>query len=476
MKAILNSLSEDEVERIHEASLRILKKTGVKILSEKVRKLLAENGAEVNGAVVRIPDSLVEESIKKAPKKMTLCAREPKCDLKLPSSEFRLLSTTGFSPFITTNLETGERRKSTSSDVKDFAVVGDYLDTVDFFWPSVLPGEVSPPLQELYSLAIAFENNRKHIQCSCVTEKTAKWQIRLAIAIVGGEEELKKRPIFSTINCPIAPLTFEEGACEAMITLAKAGIPTAPMTMVLAATTAPATLAGTLAMGNAEELASLVIVECANPGAPMIYTSETAPANMKTGEINYNAPQYLVISAASAQMARFYKIPSLAADVLLGEAPSDILSFERNVLRAAMWFMCKSDLSPSLGCRDLAMSASLDQLILDCEACEHARAYLRRFQINDDALALDLIHRVGPGGHFLGERHTVEHFKQEIWSSELSDTFILDSAAKGSFIVRARAKVTEILATHTPPPVKDSIRKEMEQILRHAEKDILGDG
>ena len=476
MKAILNSLSQDEVERIHEASLRILKETGVKVLSEKVRKLLAENGAKVDGAIVKIPGSLVEGAIKKTPKEMTLCAREPKCDLKLPSSEFRFLSTTGFSPFITTNLETGERRKSTSSDVKDFAVVGDYLDTVDFFWPSVLPGEVSPPLQELYSLAIAFENNRKHIQCSCVTEKTAKWQIRLATAIVGSEQELRKRPIFSTINCPIAPLTFEEGASEAMVTLAKAGIPTAPMTMVLSATTAPATLAGTLAMGNAEELASLVIVECANPGALMIYTSEAAPANMKTGEINYNAPQYLVISAAGAQMARFYKIPSLAADVFLGEAPSDILSFERNVLRAAMWFMCKSDLSPSLGCRDLAMSASLDQVILDCEACEHARAYLRRFQLNDDSLALDLIHEVGPGGHFLGEKHTVEHFKQEIWSRELSDTFILDPAAKGSFVERARAKVKEILTTHIPPPVEESVHKEMEQILRDAKKDILGDG
>jgi trimethylamine--corrinoid protein Co-methyltransferase len=101
---------------------------------------------------------------------------------------------------------------------------------------------------------------------------------------------------------------------------------------------------------------------------------------------------------------------------------------------------------------------------------------LRRFQINDDALALDLIHRVGPGGHFLGERHTVEHFKQEIWNRELSDTFILDPAAKGSFVERARAKVKEILATHAPPPVEESVRKEMEQILRHAEKDILGDG
>jgi len=474
MRAILNFLTEDEIERIHRASLRILKETGVKIHSEKVRRLLAENGAEVNNTIVKIPSSLVEEAIKRAPEKITLSAREPKCDLEIPSNNFPFLATSGFSPFVD-DFETGERRKSTSSDLKDFAIIGDYLDTVDYFWPIVIPGELPPPLQELHALAIALENNRKHIQCSCVTEKTAKWQIRLASAIVGGEEELRKRPIISTINCPVAPLTFEKGAAEAMVMLARAGIPTAPMSMVLAATTGPATMAGTLAMANAEELASLVIVECANPGAQIIYTSEAAPANMKTGEINYKAPEYPLLCAGGAQMARFYKIPSLVADISLEEMPSDLSSFERNILKVAMSLMSRTDLSAWLGSRDQALSASLDQLILDAEVCEHARAYLRRFEVNDDTLALDVIHKVGPGGHFLSERHTIEHFRKEIWSRELSAPFIVDPVTKGSFRERARAKVKEILSTHKPPPIKEDVHKEMRRILRDAEKDIMGD-
>jgi len=475
MKAVLNFLSEDEVEQIHRASLRILKETGVKVHSEKVRRLLSENGAELNGDIVKIPSALVNEAIEKTPKEMTLCARDADCDLKLPSKDFRFLATSGFSPFITTNLETGERRQSTSSDLKDIAIAGDYLDTVDYFWPSVLPNDLPPPLQELHATAIALRNNRKHIQCSCVTEKTARWQIRLASAIVGGTEELRKRPIFSTINCPVAPLAFEKDSAEAMVMLAKAGIPTVPMTMVLGAATAPATLAGTLVVGNAEELASLVIVECANPGAPMIYTSEAAPANMKTGEINYAAPQYLLLSAGSAQMARFYRLPSLAADIWLEGAPFEPLSLERNVLKAAMCLMCGSDISPSLGCRDLALSVSLEQIILDAEACELARAYLRRFEIDDDTLAIDVIHEVGPGGHFLDKKHTLEHFRREIWSRGLSDTFILDPTAKGSFLERAKAKVKEILAEHTAPPLNEDVHREMEQILRDAEKDIAGE-
>ena len=485
MRALLTFLSEDEVEQIHEASLRILKETGVKVLSEKVRKLLAENGAEVGGDIVKIPRPLVEEAIGRAPREITLCAREPKCDLKIPAGDFPFAATSGFSPFVD-DFETGERRYSTSSDLRDFAIVSDYLDTVDFFWPIVIPGDIPPPLQELHALAISLENNRKHIQCSCVTEKIARWQIRLAATIAGGEEELKKRPIFSTINCPVAPLTFEKGTGEAMVMLAKAGIPTAPMTMVLAATTGPATMAGTMAVANAEELACLVITECANPGAPMVYCAEVAPANMKTGEINYAAPEYPLLCAGGAQMARFYKIPNFVADISSGKASTnaappkrkqvDTSSIKRSIEGVAMHYMTRTDLSASLGGCDLALSASLDQLILDAEIYEHARAYLRRFELNDDTLALDVIHKVGPGGHFLGEKHTLEHFKKEIWSRELSDTFILDSAAKGTVTERAKAKVREILATHRAPPIEEAVHREMGRILGDAKKDILGDG
>ena len=369
--------------------------------------------------------------------------------------------------------------------MKDFAIISDYLDTVDYFWPIVIPGEMPPPLQGLHALAISLENNRKHIQGDCVTEKMAKWQIRLASAIVGGEEELRKRPIFSAIHCPVAPLTFEEGSSEAMVMLARAGIPTAPMSMVLAATTGPATMAGTLAVANAEELASLVIVECANPGAPIIYCSETAPANMQTGEINYEAPEYPLLCAGGAQLARFYKIPSFVGDISLGKTSSspvplecrqyDLASIKHNVVEVAMRCMTRTDLSAPLGSLDSALSASLDQLILDAEIYEHARAYLRRFEVNDDTLALDVIHKVGPGGHFLGEKHTKVHFRKEIWSRELCDTFILDPETKGSFLERAKAKVKEILSTHKPPPIKEEVRKEMRRILRDAEKDIMGD-
>ena len=476
MRAVLTFLSDSEVEQIHEASLRILKETGVKVYSEKVRKLLAEHGAELNGDIVKIPSFLVEEAIEKAPKEMNLCARDPGCDLKLSSNDYPFLATSGFCPFVITNLETGERRLSTSSDLKDFALLADYLDTVDFFWPIVIINELHPQLQELQALAVSLINNRKHIQCSCVSEKTARWQIALASTIVSSEENLRERPIFSTVTCPVAPLTFEKDSSEAMVVLAKAGIPIAPGTMVVAATTAPATLPGPLVVANAEELTALVIIECANPGAPMIYALEAAPADMRTGEINYWAPEYPLLCAGAAQMARFHKLPSQVGDMIIESVASDIPSFERNILRLAMSFMSRTNVSIGLGSRDLGLSASLEQVILDAEACEHARAYLRRFELNDDTLAVDVIHEVGPGGHFLDKKHTLEHFRRQIWNRELSNTFILDPVAKGPFLERAKVKVQEILTKHTAPPLKEDVRREMDQVLRDAETEIIGNG
>ncbi|MBA7684548.1 Glycine betaine methyltransferase [subsurface metagenome] len=484
MRGVLTFLSDSEVEQIHEASLRILKETGVKVLGEKVRKLLAEHGAETNGDIVKIPKPMVEEAVKIAPREITLGAREPKCDLKIPTEEFPFMATSGFSPFVD-DFETGERRYSTSSDLKDFALVCDYLDTVDFFSPAVIPNDLPPPFQELHKAAIAMRNNRKHFQGGSITEKTAQWQIRLASAIVGGEAELRRRPIFSMVNCPVAPLMFEKGSAEAMVVLARAGIPIAPMTMVLGGTTAPVTMAGILAMANAEELASLVIIEYAYPGAPMIYCAEAAPANMKTGAINYDAPEYPLLGAGCGQMARFYKVPDFVADI----SPADRLSkpispgpradtmadVESSIFRMALSWMTRTDMTASFGGVDLAISAALDKLVLDAVTYEHARAYLRRFEVNDDTLALDVIHKVGPGGHFLDTKHTLAHFKKEIWSRELSNTFILDPAAKGSFIEKAQAKVREILATHRAPLIEEAVDKEMSRIIKDAERDIGGE-
>jgi trimethylamine--corrinoid protein Co-methyltransferase len=464
-------LSNDELEHIHETSLRILQEIGIKVLSKKVQSLLAENGAEVDfpRSIVKLPSSLVEEAIKKAPKEIVLCGRNPKFDLKLPSKDYTYLALSGYASFIR-DFKTGEKRMTTTSDLKDFAILSDYLDQVDFFWPIVVPTELPPPIQTVHGLTISFEHTEKHVQHEALSEKQAKWQIKLASAIVGDKEKLRKRPIFSSVNCPVSPLLFEEGSSEAMVELAKAGIPVVPMSMALVGSTAPATIAGTLTIVNTENLASLVVLECANPGAPMIYCGESTSADMMTGDINYRAPELPLIAACTAQMARFYELPVYATQCGLDETPEDLHALIEGSKWLALAHLGHGDISGGLGSLENAESSALEQVVLDVEAWIHARAYLRTFSVDEDTLGFDAISKVGPGGNFLGIKHTLDHFQKEIWLKK--GTTIIPSTG-GSIVERAKEKVREILSTHVPPQLEEDIRREISQIFRQCEKDML---
>jgi trimethylamine--corrinoid protein Co-methyltransferase len=446
-------LSDDEIASIHETSLKILQEIGIKVVSKKVQSLLVENGAKVDVAssIVNIPSSLVEEAIKKAPKEMVLCGRNPKFDLKLPAKNFPFVATSGFSVFMR-DFKTGEKRMTKSSDLKDFAILSDHLNQVDFFWPIVTPTELPPAVQTVHGLVISFENTEKHVQYQALSEKDAKWQIKLASAIVGGEEKLKKRPMFSSVNCPVSPLVFEEGSSEAMVKLARAGIPVVPMSMALCGSTAPATIAGTLTIVNAENLAALVILQCANPGAPVIYSAESTSADMRTGDINYQAPEFPIIATGATQMARLYKLPCYTTPI------------------GVLTQMGRGDISADFGSLENAESAALEQVILDVEEWEHAKAYLRRFEIDEETLGFDTINKVGPGGNFLGLKHTLEHFQKEIWLKK--ETTILPST-DGSLVERAKEKVSQILSSHVPSQLDEDVKKEINQILRNCEKDML---
>jgi trimethylamine--corrinoid protein Co-methyltransferase len=468
----LNVLSDDEIARVHETSLKILQEIGIKVPSKRVQSLLAENGAEVDASRlnVKIPSSLVEQAIKKAPKEMVLCGRDERFDLALPTTDLPFVAPNGCTDFMN-DLETGEKRMTTSSDLRDFAILCDYLDGVDFFWSVCVPTEIQPPLQYIHGFALVLNNIQKHIQFHALSAEEAKWQIKLASAVVGDEEKLRRRPIFSSVNCPVAPLVFEKRSSEAMIELARAGIPVAPMSMASSGVTAPATIAGTLAIVNSENLGALVILECANPSAPMIYTAESCPADMRTGEFNYSAPETILIGAGVAQMARFYGIPCYPTGIGMDETPKDweeLIDFSQSLVFDAL---SRGDITSGFGSLENAEVSSLEQVVLDVEAWTHARAYLRSFRVDEETLGFDAISEAGPGGNFLGLKHTLKHFQQEIWLEK--EATVLEPSTTGSLVKRAKEKVKQILSTHVPPQLDGKIQKEISQILRACEKEML---
>ena len=284
-------LNQQEMDLIHAQSVKSLQEIGIKVHSKPVLEILEKNGARVdyNAMVAKIPEKMVNQALESVPKEFTLCARDPKRDLKVPTKTYPWMTTSGLAVFVN-DYETGEYRDSTRKDIAAFTRLGDAVDSADFLWTALTAKDVPPLAHGPHELWVTMQNTTKHVQGVTVqSAEDAKVQIELAALIAGGKEELRKRPLFSVIACPIAPLTYEQGSIEAQVELAKAGIPVASMSMSNGGVSSPLPVAGMLVNVNTENLGSLVISQMAAPGAPHIYCSESGPMDMRTASINYSS-------------------------------------------------------------------------------------------------------------------------------------------------------------------------------------------
>ena len=476
-KPKITFLSQDEIEAIHNASLEVLENTGIKVMSRKALDILKEAGARVDYEknLAAIPRNLVEEALKMAPKTIKYCARNPKHDFVLNKKDVHF--TTGGSPPCIIDWETGERRTSTNEDLARWTRLADYLNNVHVVWLSVTPSDVPAPMQGLAGFVTALRNTEKHVEHEALDARNAQYQIEIASAIVGGKEELRRRPIISGVMCPISPLTYEKGITEGAIEYAKAGVPIVVLPMPLAGETAPVTLAGTVVVNNAENLGSLVILEFASPGAPVLYGSASAIANLRTGAYSPGSPERGIIHMALAQLVDYYKLPcELCSGNCDCKVPDVQAGFERAMNLTTAMLMGGIDIIDGVGAIDASNAMSPELLVIDNEIIDGIRRLSRGFEIDDETLALDVIDKVGPGGIFFGQKHTLEHYKKEIWLPEISDKDTFETwRKKGSKSMDkvAKEKVKEILAPHKPEPIPEGVQREISQILSRAEAEFL---
>jgi len=466
----LKFLEKEEESFVHEQSVKVLEEIGVFIRSDRVAKMLADHGAKVDAKnVVTIPESLVDESIRSAPKEFTLCARDPSKDLKIPVKSAPFIATDGLTVYMY-DLETGKKRTTTRKDLADFAKLADALNGVDFFWPTVTAYDVPSISHNIYEMWTSLLNCSKHVQHDSITADEAKLEVKLASLIVGGEKELKKRPIFSVVSCPIAPLSFEKGAVEAQVEFAKAGIPIASMSMSLSGLSAPVTMAGTIINANAENLASLVISQVASPGAPHIYSFESMPIDMQTGYMNNSAPELPFICAAGAQMAKRYGRPSMIGGWGVGGDTPGISSSLLDCLPYIMTVLTGTDLVPGIGALECAKGAALEQVVIDAYLWEDVRGFIRNFKFDEKTAALDVIKQVGHGNSFLTHPHTAANMRKELfffnkkrqsWWATLSD----------SMVPEAKAIARKLLSEHKVPEVDKSIIEQGNALIKNFDRD-----
>lgn len=309
----LNMLSRDDLETLHLATLDLLRNTGIKAESREALELFAEGGADVDfeSGLVRMPAYMVEDAIRTAPPTIRLAGRKPEKDYIVEGSRV------GFVNFgegvAVIDPVTREYRKSYKKDVADAARLSDYLDELDISYRAVTALDYDGKVQSLHNAEAIFQNTTKHFFIGADGISNCRKIIQMAAEVVGGREELKRRPIISFNVCPTSPLRLIPDCTDVMIEAARAGIPSNIISMALAGATTPVTLAGTLVTHNAEVLSAVVLSQLAAKGAPVLYGSSTTMMDLRFSTTPVGAPELGMISAGVAKLARYYLLPSFVA-------------------------------------------------------------------------------------------------------------------------------------------------------------------
>ena len=464
------------MDTIHYSTLEVLEKTGVIVESDKALKILEEAGCTVNYRkhLALIPPHLVKEALMRKPKNVTLCARNPKNDLRL-DGRHSFLCTDGSGTY-TIDPETGERRVSTKKDLSTSARIADYLDVIGIYWPMITSQDVPAHVRALHDLEASLANTEKHVMFeTTTTPDEARFQIEMAALVAGGKDELKKRPIVSSCHCSISPLKHAKGPTEAAIKFAKTGVPVYFLPMPQAGATSPITLAGSLVVSNAELLSGLVIVQMVAPGAPMLYSSEGSNFDMKTLRWCGGSPECGLLTAVSNELAEYYEMPSTSAGFTTdAKVPGPQACYEKAVTGALSVF-AGYDIVGGLGLLDACTVFTPEQIIIDAEIGGMLHRLAQGIEVNDETLALDLIHKIGPGGNYLAERHTLKHLEKAHYLPKISDRRPYETWKKtGSKTVVevAREQSKDILETHEPSPLEKGVQKEIGELIKRAEREL----
>lgn len=475
----LRLLTEEQVERIHEGSLQVLEKTGVKFWDERAIEILKQAGAESDReSVVRFPRSLIESALKKAPREILLAGRAKKHDIVLGKGR-SYFGTLGTAPLVI-DLDTRERRYARKSDLEDFAHIANSLEHLRYFHTSVTPTDLHPATVDIQRWAIALRNTEKHCMGAAVYNlDNMPYLMRILDAIAGGSEELAKRPLITATECPVPPLQHDKRPLLGMIEFAKRSLPVIVYSEPKAGATSPASLAGTLVLTNAEVLSGIALIQSVNPGSPVIYGSVATLMDMRTGSIAFGSPETGILAACTTQMARHYGIPNMTPGGRTDSKMPDQQAGYEKARTALMAGLAGASLGNMAGLLESNLVASYEQIVIDDEIIGTTERILDGMDFDDEALALEVIDKVGPGGIYLSNRHTISRFRKEHYVPRISDRDYYSGWLRGGsrqIRDRAQEKAKELLRESQPEPIDDDTVKIVDSILSEAARDAPSSG
>jgi trimethylamine---corrinoid protein Co-methyltransferase len=465
-------VDEAQVNQLADGTLEILEEVGIHCPSEKCLRIYWEHGAQVNfeDQIVRLSPAIVTRFLSSAPRYYKMGARTPQYDLDLDGTA--MYCATDGCGIETIDFTTRERRASCKEDVARMARIADYLTSISFYWPIVSAAD-HPATAPLHELDAAFNNTVKHIQSETVMgEALGRYAVEMARVMAQDEDTLRERPPLSLLVCCIAPLGLDKDGMESALLFAEAGLPVGFMSMANVGSTGPATLAGTVVVGDAEIVAALVLIQMAFPGAPVFHSFMPGVMHPRTGGYLATAWEGTLLYPIGVEMAHHWGVPSLAG---IFATDGQVPGWQSGGDAASSLMLCAlagAETGSGLGLLESCTLLYPESVILDSDIYQRIRIEVGGLDTSTDAMALDVIKEVGPRGLFLKHRHTRQNLKRRTYSS-LTSQFDRAGLVRDPVDV-ARQKVDLILTHHHPQPLEAAQQAELARILAAADREIGG--
>ncbi|WP_227765232.1 trimethylamine methyltransferase family protein [Zhaonella formicivorans] len=454
-------LNEQKIAKIHEAALTILDEIGVAVLHQEGRELLDGAGAVVGkGNIVKIPPQLVMKALGTAPKSFIIYDRSGKPRMQMGEGELYfgtcLESLEYLDPY------TGKTERYRFEHQIKIIKVFDYLSNLEFIQTGGEDADVDPKISD----RICFKNTLMHTEkpiCFCIggDDRTSADIIEAAAVVAGGYEELAAKPFIFYLCDPVSPRMNVEPSVGHLLTCAEKRIPVVCLPYCTLGGTAPVTFAGALAQCTAEVLSCLVIHQLKSPGAPFIFGAMPTVMDMRTTVGTYGSPELAMLVAASAEIASYYGLPFYGTAGTTDAKSIDAQAIMEATMSCMLSALGKTTMAHDVGFMYHSRVISPELMVITNEIINMIKPFRRGVEVNTETLALDVMRRIPPGGHYLNEQHTFEHFK-ECWYPELLDRSRAESVPTVN--EKAREKTIQIIENHILNKVPEDTAGELEQL------------
>ncbi len=470
----IDRLDEDGVEAIHEASMYIIEEFGIQVNHEEALEYLDDAGADIGeNNIVRADRSLIEDKVDEAPESFTLHARNPDNDLHIGGGDtFRAPG------YGAPNIRTWEdgRRNSTIEDYELFmklAMMEEPINSTGY--NAAEPNDVPQEVKHLEMVKRSLEMTDLPVMVSPYGQDRTEPNLEM-VGIAVDDPDLSKPYAAGLINT-VPPRTLDTKMTGGLVGLAKNGQVPVVSSFMQAGASGPGTMAGSMALANAENLMGITIVQLINPGNPVVYGIPSSNIDMRYGALSIGSPESALFANFAGTMSRFYEIPARGGGGLTDAKTVDYhAGFESMLVNAAAEWSGVDFILHAAGILESYSAMSPEKFVLDCEALRFLDRFQDGYEINEDTLALDVVEGIDPDGHFLGESHTLRYAGEDFHIPELVDKRShgdwKDDGEMTAFEI-GHNRVQEQVEAYSKPELDSDIQDELDAYVEEKKASIL---